>query len=154
MAYSYAQIYTFILYSALVGFALGAVYDIFRIIRIAFHMSGRAGITDVVYFVCDILFFVIAAIVSAIFIFHVNNGRIRGIALFSSLAGFMMYYHTVGRLVTMLSGLIIRTVYRILRLIFGAVLLPVWRFTVGVSDIIYTQRQTKRRIRKFKRKGC
>ncbi len=154
MADSYAQIYTFILYSAFIGFALGVVYDAFRIIRRAFYIAGNRAVTNMVYFICDILFFIIAAVVSAIFIFHVNNGRIRGIALFGSLVGFVLYYNTLGRLVSAVTDLIIKTLYRILRLIKEAVLLPIWRFTVGLADIIYTTRQTKRRIRSFKRKGC
>ncbi len=154
MAFSYAQIYTFILYAVFIGFALGVVYDAFRIIRRAFYIAGKGIITHIVYFICDILFFAVAAVVSAIFIFHVNNGRIRGIALFGSLMGFVVYYNTVGRLVGAVSDLIIRTVYRILRFIMESILFPVWRFTVGTLDSIYTHRQTRRRIRRFKRKGC
>ena len=154
MAAGYAQIYTFILYSVFVGFALGTVYDIFRIIRRAFYIAGKGVVTDIIYFICDILFFVIAAAVSAIFIFHVNNGRIRGIALFGSFAGFTLYYNTVGRLVCAVSDLIIRTVYRILKFIKDALLLPLRRFAAGTADCIYTARQTARRIRRFKRKGC
>lgn len=154
MASSYAQIYTFILYSVFIGFGLGVVYELFRIIRRAFCIAGKRVVTDIVYFICDILFFIIAAIVSAIFIFYVNNGRIRGIALFGSFAGFVLYYNTLGRLVSMITDLIIRTVYRILRLVFERVLLPILRFAAGVADGIYTSRQIGRRIRRFKRKGC
>ncbi|MBQ3182145.1 MAG: spore cortex biosynthesis protein YabQ [Clostridia bacterium] len=154
MAFGYAQIYTFILYSVFIGFGLGVVYDAFRIIRRAFYIAGKGIVTDIVYFISDILFFIIAAVVSAIFIFHVNNGRIRGIALFGSFMGFVLYYNTVGRLVCAVSDLIIRSVYRTLKFILKAVLLPIWRFAAGVADSIYTLRQTKRRIRRFKRKGC
>lgn len=154
MAESYTQIYTFILYSVCIGFALGTVYDVFRILRTAFNMAGNRIATDIIYFICDILFFIIAAIVSAIFIFYVNNGRIRGIALLGSLAGFVLYYNTVGRLVAALTGLIIRTVYRILHFILEAVLLPVCCYFADAADSIYSYRQKKNRIRRFKRKGC
>jgi len=154
MGDNYAQIYTFILYSVFIGFALGTVYDLLRIIRIAFYNAGRGIITDIVYFICDLLFFIIAAALSAIFIFHVNNGRIRGIALFASLLGFTLYYHTVGRLVSAVSGFIIRTVYRILRFIPRVLFFPIVRFFRSVGDGIYTYIKTKRRIRRFKRKGC
>lgn len=154
MASSYAQIYTFILYSVFVGFGLGTVYEVFRIIRRAFCIAGKGVVTDIAYFVCDVTFFIIAAAISAIFIFHVNNGRIRGIALFGSFAGFVLYYNTLGRLVSMITDLIIRTVYHILKLVSACLLVPLWRFAVGTADGIYTARQRERRIRRFKRKGC
>ena len=154
MADSYAQIYTFIFYSVLIGALLGAVYDVFRIIRIAFDTAGRGIVTDIVYFICDVMFFIIAAIGSAIFIFHVNNGRIRGIALFGSLVGFLLYYNTAGRLVSAVSGLIIAALYRVLRFVRDIILFSLLRLFKGIGDAVYSRRQTGRRIRRFKKKGC
>lgn len=154
MAHSYSQIYTFILYSAVIGFVFGCVYDALRLIRTAFYMAGKKVLTNVIYFTCDVLFFIIIAVASAIFIFHVNNGRIRGIAIFGSLAGFTVYYNTVGRLTSAVYRYIIKGVYRVLRFIWETVLLAIWHFCVGVGDSIYTRRHLKRRIRSFKRKGC
>ncbi len=136
MGDTYDQVYTFILYAVLIGMALGVIYDVFRIIRMWVSVPGIISdrkkekehkstfFVNTVVFICDILFFLITAVISAIFIFHVNNGRIRGIALAGSLLGFVAYYNTVGRLVTMISGFIIRGVYFIFRFILNGIILP------------------------------
>lgn len=177
MADNYNQIYTYIFYAVGIGVLIGGIYDIFRIIRMVFTLPGIISDADIavehrsrlcvdlVVFLCDILFFLVAAVVSAIFIFYVNNGRIRGIALFGSLLGFTAYYNTVGRLVTHISGNIIRGIYFVIRFIRNRILLPIFRgilFTVKYCikklglwrEMIYTRRCTKRMIKRFKRKGC
>lgn len=160
-----------------IGVLIGGIYDVFRIIRMAITLPGIISdaegarehrsrlFVDLTVFLCDILFFLAAAVVSAIFIFYVNNGRIRGIALFGSLLGFVAYYNTVGRLVTLVSGSIIRGIYFIIRFVRNRILLPIFRGTVFAvkylvkklglwRDIIYTRRRTQRMIKRFKRKGC
>ncbi len=166
MADNYSQIYSFILYSLVIGVLLGTVYDVFRIIRMAFTVPGivadiyrgrrhRSRFTvNVIVFICDILFFVVAAVISAIFIFYANNGRIRGIALFGSLVGFALYYNTVGRLVTLIAGSVIRAVCYTFHFIGHRILVPVFSALSGLSDLIYTHRRTRRHIRSFKKKGC
>ncbi|MBE6574321.1 MAG: hypothetical protein E7652_08000 [Ruminococcaceae bacterium] len=159
----YNEIYAFILYSCILGFTFGALYDFFRIIRMAVSVPGilysremgrkykNSFAVNTVVFICDILFFVIAACITAIFIFHANNGNIRGIALFGSLIGFIVYYNTVGRLVTMISGFIIRSVYYTVNFIIKKVILPIlffilhiikciWYTVIDVTDLIYTKR--------------
>ena len=165
MADNYGQVYTFILYSLFIGVLLGVIYDVFRIVRMAFTVPGIVAdiyrprkhrsrlAVNVIVFVCDILFFVVAAVISAIFIFHANNGRIRGIALFGSLVGFAVYYNTVGRLVTLISGGIISAVCHMFHFIVCSIILPIWRAWVGLCDLIYTHRRTRSMIRSFKRKG-
>lgn len=173
MADSYNQIYTFILYAVGIGILLGLIYDVFRIVRMAFTVPGIVSdlyrgreyknrfLVNIIGFVCDILFFVIAAVISAIFIFHVNNGRIRGIALFGSLVGFTAYYNTVGRLVTLISGAIIRGVCHTVRFIAVRIILPVLRLIkrgvqglLSFERLLYTKRRTRRIISRLKKKGC
>lgn len=154
MDHYYGGIYIFILYSVFIGFSVGLVYELFRFIRTAADMTLGAVARNIICFVCDILFFIGAAVISAIFIFYANNGRIRGIALLGSFAGFILYYHTLGRLMSMLSRLIVKAVYGIIGFVTGHIIRPVMRFCIGVTDILYTVGVTGRRIRKFKRKGC
>lgn len=177
MADNYGEIYTYIFYSVGIGALIGIVYDIFRIIRIAstvpvvlrgekHQKEYRSGIVvNIIVFVCDILFFLIAAVISAIFIFYANNGRIRGIALFGSLCGFTAYYNTIGRLVTMVSTSVIRFIYSIFHFIRCCMVLPLLRwisrgciFLFGLTVLgcnkLFTRRQTRRMIKRFRRKGC
>lgn len=173
MADNYGQIYTYIFYSVGIGILLAVIYDLFRIIRMAFTLPGivkdeykgreprsRFSVNCIV-FICDILFFLIAAVISAIFIFYANNGRIRGIAIFGSLCGFVLYYNTVGRLVTMISGSVIRLVCHIFRFVRYCVLLPVfkavvkaimwlWHKSVFLENKLYTRRCEGRIIRRIK----
>lgn len=171
----YNEIYTFILYSFILGFGFGVLYDFFRIIRMAITVPGilysrdkgvkprRRISVNLTVFVCDILFFVIAACITAIFIFHVNNGNIRGIAIFGSLIGFILYYNTVGRLVTLVSHLFIRCFYYFVVFIIRRVILPLagfvilcikWLFMLArdISNTVYTRRCT-RRILAWARRG-
>ncbi|MBR6514008.1 MAG: spore cortex biosynthesis protein YabQ [Clostridia bacterium] len=154
MSHSSNGVVLFILQSALIGFFLGGIYEVFRTVRVIAHMTGRRIFTDTVYFVCDILFFVCCAIVSAIFIFYANNGSVRGVALMGSLFGFVVYYNTLGRLMSFVIKLLIRAMYRLICLIWTYAILPVGHICIRLCDRIYTLRQTGRKIRKFKRKGC
>lgn len=143
MGDNYNQIYTFILYSSIVGFALGVLYDVFRLIRMTVYMplelmreldkqkKHSDFFVNTVVFICDILYLLISAVICAIFIFHVNDGRIRGIALFGSLIGFILYYNTIGRLVTLIARGIIKSVYMTLRFIRHRLIVPVIRFAAG-----------------------
>lgn len=154
MADNYGQIYTFVLYSALIGMLIGTVYDVFGFIRIAYDTFGKRIARNIAYFVCDILFFTFAAVISAIFIFHVNNGRIRGIALLGSLIGFVVYYHTLGRIIRWMSRLAVKGIRILLVFISKRIITPVRHMFSDLCDYAYTRRMTRRRIRSFKRKGC
>ena len=154
MADNYSQIYSFIFYSALLGMALGVVYDLFGILRIACDGSRKGRGRYIGYFICDLLFFILAAPLSAIFIFHVNNGRIRGIALMSSLLGFALYYHTLGRLTRALRRLVLRIIGLLTGFILKRILAPAGRALALMSDLRYTRRVSRRMLRSFKRKGC
>ncbi|MBR5516291.1 MAG: spore cortex biosynthesis protein YabQ [Clostridia bacterium] len=174
MGYRYDQIYSFIAYSVILGFSFGVLYDIFRIIRMSVCVPGiisakeknksnkNGFIVNVIVFVCDILFFILAACISAIFVFHANNGNIRIIAMIGSLAGFAVYYNTVGRLVTLISHFIIKSIYYLIRFIIKRILLPFVSLIFGVlrhfisktsflCDSLYTKRCIRKRISWAKR---
>ena len=174
MADSYDQIYTYILYAFTVGIGIGVIYDLFRIVRMAFTMpwvmsakykktayKSRFGV-DMAVFICDVLFFVITAAISAIFIFYVNNGRIRGIALTGSLVGFILYYNTLGRLVTLISGGILRFFYASIAFFVTRLLWPTASFISGclrrviylvcyLDRELYTLRDMRRQIKIVKK---
>ena len=167
MGDNYSAIYAFILYSVLLGFCFGILYDFFRMIRMVFCLPGiiRAEersqrpknrlTVNIIVFICDILFFVISACITAVFVFHANNGNIRGIALFGSLAGFVIYYNTLGRLVTLISKTLIRAVFYFFRFLSRRVVLPalrglfkalcyIFKLMVYVDSYLYTRRIQKR----------
>ena len=77
--------------------ALGAVcgmyYDVFRVVRVIMRPTAR------VIFVQDLAFFVSSAAVTFLFLLALNGGEVRWYLLLGQLAGFALYYRTVGQLV-------------------------------------------------------
>ena len=105
------QANTFV-YSVALGALLCAVYDVFRIIRIAF------GAKQIAVFVEDMVFSLIALILTFVFVITFNNGEVRFFVLIGELLGFIVYYFTVGRAVMLLSKAIINLVKKIFSFIY------------------------------------
>lgn len=82
-----------LLTAALLGFVLGAVYDVFRVIRV-FTRSGRIAV-----FVFDIIYWLICAAATFAFLLIQNDGKIRALIIVSELAGAALYYYTIGKIV-------------------------------------------------------
>ena len=100
-----------VLYAVLLGAILCAVYDVFRIIRIAF------GGKTVAVFIEDILFSIIALVLTFIFVVAFNNGELRFFVLIGELIGFIAYYFTVGKLTILFSKTLISTLKKTMRFI-------------------------------------
>lgn len=83
----------FLLTACLLGITLGAVYDIFRIIRVAFR-CGKVSV-----FFQDIIFWIICAAATFIFLVLQNKGKVRVLMLFSEAGGAALYYCTIGAIV-------------------------------------------------------
>lgn len=122
-----------LLYSAGIGAALGALYDVFRIMRVAMKplpdMPARIRqfyntVGDTMIFAEDILFSLTAAAVVAVFLFHINDGQLRWFVLAGAAAGFSLYYMTVGRLVMLCANAIISFIRSLIRLILRLTLFP------------------------------
>ncbi len=135
-----------LLYSVFIGVFLGVVYDVFRIRRLAFktgacfskkdtnEVARKENVADcVIIFFEDVLFAVISSIVVCIFIFYMNSGQFRGIAVIGALCGFLLYYLTVGRVVMYFSGVIIGFFKFLIRKIYEYTLRPIKK---GVIFII------------------
>lgn len=93
------------------GFLLGVVYDLFRVIRMAFTMR-RAGV-----FIQDVLFFLTCAAATFIFLLAVNQGEIRGFIIAGESLGFLIYYFSFGLLAIKVSSFLVQTVRRFFHLV-------------------------------------
>ena len=93
------------------GALLGAVYDVIRFVRVLLGVDVRspfvgkgqkrrrgAWFSYVFVTLTDLLFFAVATVCMCVFFFLTGDGRMRAYALFGALCGFLLYYHTVGRL--------------------------------------------------------
>ena len=99
------------LYSLLLGALLCAIYDVFRIIRIAF------GGKTVAVFIEDIVFSTIALVLTFVFVIAFNNGELRFFVLIGEFLGFVFYYFTVGRLTMFFSKAIIKLIKKLVSVI-------------------------------------
>ena len=100
------------LLSCLLGVGLGALYDVFRILRLAFW-HGKIIIS-----IQDIIFFILAAVSSFLFMLFRCEGQLRFYVLLGELLGFIVYYFTVGFLVIRMSKCIIYLIKNILFLFY------------------------------------
>ena len=139
--------WTLILKFLIPGIFLGAVYDIFRLFRIArsentysarkeirkrfFPKSEGEGknprrrITDTaIVFMEDILFFLIVAVTEILAVYHINEGEIRIYCLLASALGFFTYQKTLGRLIIFFSKKILYLIRKIVYCIACAILVP------------------------------
>ncbi|MBQ9921705.1 MAG: spore cortex biosynthesis protein YabQ [Clostridia bacterium] len=91
----------FFVYSIVLGAVCGAVYDIFRIFRVALRHNGTAVFFE------DVLFCLICCVMLILFIFCANYGIVRWFSFFGWAGGFYIYYMTVGKMVISAANMII-----------------------------------------------
>lgn len=72
------------------GFFAGALYDLFRAVRVCF------GSKRWIYRVTDILYLTVLGFLNFLFFLSANEGEIRFFALFGETLGFIIYLCTVG----------------------------------------------------------
>ncbi len=118
------------LQSLLVGAALGLLYDVFRISRVAFPTSTQ------VVFVEDILFFIVCSLVTFFFGLTVIEGTLRFFLIIGELLGAILYYFTLGKLVMGVSKKIIEAIKAILKFIFKWILRPIWQLVYNIISLI------------------
>lgn len=118
------------LQSLLVGAALGILYDVFRVSRVAFPTAYG------VVFAEDVLFFLICAIVTFFFGLSAIDGSLRVFLIIGELLGAVLYYFTLGRLVMGVSKKIIAAIKAVLSFIFRRILRPVWLLIYNIIALI------------------
>lgn len=134
--------------SVLVGVLLGAVYDVIRFTRVLFGADVRSPFAErgqkrrrgawfsyVFVTLGDLLFFAVATVCMCVFFFLTGDGRMRAYALFGALGGFLLYYHTVGRLFIGICSYLAALCKRAIRWLFRKSLLPFRRFFAACKKI-------------------
>lgn len=124
-----------LLWSFAVGAMLGAIWDVFRVIRVAMSVENTEDLPrfyrrllNVCAFAEDILFSVIAAVGVTIFVYHTNDGKFRWFALAGCALGFYIYYKTIGRLVISIAKPLTALIRRIIAFICVKIIFPPFRF--------------------------
>lgn len=112
------------------GAALGLLYDFFRITRVAFPTPR------VVIFAEDVLYFLICAAITFLYLMGWVQGKIRVFLLLGELVGWILYYFTIGQLVMRVSKAFIEGVQHVITFIIRYVALPIWRLVYRIVYII------------------
>ena len=115
----------FLVASFIFGIIFGAIYDIFRIRRIAFRGKGRI-LDSVLTFFEDIVFFLFISVCLILICYKLHFGIPRWYSYIGALLGFFLYRNTVGRLVISVSDKIISLIERVLLFIKKRLILPVF----------------------------
>lgn len=139
------QILRILLYSLCLGAVLGAFYDVFRILRLMFKAgSGKSSgfksfklASATVIFIEDIVYFFVCSCVFCIFIFYVNSGRFRSVALIGAIVGFFAYYYSVGRLVMLFSDLVIGFIKKLIKTVLYYTVRPVFILLKKVLELTF-----------------
>lgn len=143
--------YRLLIGAFLLGAALGVVYDVFRVIRIA-RLPGEtydggilkkfkpqkpiitfgkgvkkaaSAANDAVVFIEDMIFFIVCAAAETVFFLAENDGEIRIYCIIFTVLGFFLYMKTAGRCVIYFSSKIIFFVRCLLYWIFYIIIVPV-----------------------------
>jgi len=101
--------------ACLAGAILGALYDVFRIIRIAIP-CGRIAV-----FIQDIIYLIICTLLTYLFLIMENSGEIRVFIIEGEIIGAIIYYFTIGAVVIKAARLIIIVVKRFLNALYWLV---------------------------------
>ena len=110
------------LFSCLLGGCIGAVYDTFRIIRIAFPHGKR------IVFIEDCIFVFVSAVFTFFFSVSFLNGFFRIFVVVGEILGFIFYYFTIGVLVFRCSKTLVFAIKSFVKWFYHIFLLPVYHF--------------------------
>ena len=120
------------------GFIMGIFYDLFRIIRISISKGKIATV------ISDILYCVFLCFALMLFCLTVNEGEIRLYLLLGSLAGFFVYYFSLGAIIFSFSEKLITNVKKIIKSIFNVICFP-FRFIFGKLRKLFNNLSAKSR---------
>jgi spore cortex biosynthesis protein YabQ len=109
------------LWAILIGAGLALIYDAFRILRIAIP-CGKGFIAAQ-----DILFFIICAIVTFLYLLSHADGKVRAFLLLGELLGAVIYFCTLSIPVMGVSRKIIALIRGILSFFYRYLVFPLWR---------------------------
>jgi len=120
----------YFLQAVLLGGALGFLYDVFRIIRIAIPTKNW------VTFLEDVFFFLCAAVFTFFFLMQTTFGQVRFFIIVGECIGATLYFMAVSPIIMKISSTIIKVVRQIVRLILQWLVLPILRLIRTIVDTI------------------
>lgn len=130
------------------GFLLGILYDLIRIIRISISRGKFAVI------ICDIVFCALACFCTFLFCLTVNEGEIRLYLVLGEIAGFFVYYFSLGAIIFACSEKIIDFLKKLARSVFGVILFP-FKWIFGKLRKLFNKllKKSRKKGKKLKNKS-
>lgn len=150
--------------SIAVGFAFGALYDLFRIRRRASELTHRPKklltryVQGFIIVLEDVVFFVFLACTTAVMYHVFTNGRVRLAALVFEALGFALYRISIGRLVMSVSSAVIAFFVMVLNALMRCIIAPVVRLVRRTAEAIgsrfggIARAQRRRRLSEYRKK--
>lgn len=106
------------LWTTVCGMAVAFIYDLFRI----FRKAVKTG--DLLTFIQDVLYWIIAAVIMFITIFFSNDGELRGFLFLGALIGVVLYALLFSHIIMSSSLFIIRVTVKVIKVIFLVISYP------------------------------
>lgn len=137
---------TLLLYSLLLGIFIGVLFDAVRFVRLILYSEDLPGnergrvrntVGIIINAVCDILFFILAAVSVVLFCFQTNYGQYRSFMLIATGAGALFYRVTVGRLTYFFSLALVRFLKRITGAFVTLTAVPLFKAFIKAASYIY-----------------
>lgn len=116
--------------ACLLGAVLGILYDVFRILRVAFP-AGKGAV-----FVQDIIFWFLCSVVTFLFLLSSVDGVIRMFLIIGEIIGGVLYHMTIGVVVMKISETIIGAIKAVLNFVIKYLFLPIWRLVFNIVAFI------------------
>lgn len=111
------QAYLFLIFT-LNGIIIGILFDAFRILRRTFKTN------DVITYLQDLIFWILAGISVLYFIFEFNNGELRMYIFIAIILGLILYMLTLSAYIIKINVAILKFVKTIIIRVFSIILLP------------------------------
>lgn len=147
------QLYSFLIF-AVVGIILSILFDIFRSLRKSFKTS------DLITYIEDICYWILAGFILIYSIFVFNNGEVRAYIFLGIGMGILLYLTFVSKMFIRVNVAIITTIKNIINKLVKSLLLPIKFifnlikkiFLKPISFIFINFRQSLKKIFKFSKK--
>lgn len=113
------------------GFLLGILYEIFRLLRMMLSVKKRST------FIFDIIYCLLATFLSFVFILTANRGAVRWYIIFGVAAGWIIYYFALGGIAVKFSRFITACIKNTVTFSVKIIIAPfkgIWKLFRNISD--------------------
>ena len=113
------------------GFLLGILYEIFRLLRMMLSVKKRST------FIFDIIYCLLATFLSFVFILTANRGAVRWYIIFGVAAGWIIYYFALGGIAVKFSRFVTACIKNTVTFSVKIIIAPfkgIWKLFRNISD--------------------